>query len=62
MSEPVTLIIEVQIRASGAEHLALHLREPLELAVLGRIADLTGSERHGVSVTSRITDCDGIEL
>ena len=60
MSAPV-LIIEVQFSEPGGEHLARHLREPLESAVVNEVAALSDLERRGLRVSSRIVGPDGID-
>lgn len=55
------LLIDVQLDRPGGEDLAAHLRERVELAVLGVLTELGDGEREHLRVTSTIVDRDGVE-
>jgi hypothetical protein len=54
-----TLLISVLLPEPGGEHLARHLREPLELAVLDVVTErLSELEYAGFSVTSEVVEVE----
>jgi hypothetical protein len=60
MSAPV-VVVEVRFTAPGGERLARHLRDRLEGAVAGELAELSELERMGLRVTSRVVGSDGVD-